>query len=333
MPDELPRPRRPRASVCLLVLAGVNLMWAFQFSGAKIATQRLGPVTVTLLPMLLATLLLIPWLVLVPGTRRSPLGTPGAVRDFTLLAIFGATPAQVCLTLGVQHSLASNASVLTLTIPVLTALLANLLLHERMTPLRWLSFAMAIAGVLLVSNIDWEGVALFHSSYLLGNALIFLSCVGSAFYNSFSKRVLERFSPVEVLVYSYLVADAILGGLMLWLEPPSWSELTGLGASVWLSLAVIAIFSLCVSMALYFWVIQHIDVTQASLSIYLLPVFGVIISSATLHEKITVQLMVGGALVFVSTYLVTIFEERRRMACPASLTPSFTDSTTKVYEE
>jgi drug/metabolite transporter (DMT)-like permease len=65
-------------------------------------------------------------------------------------------------------------------------------------------------------------------------------------------------------------------------------------------------------MALYFWVIQHIDVTQASLSIYLLPVFGVIISSATLHEKITAQLMVGGALVFVSTYLVTIFEERRK---------------------
>jgi len=39
---------------------------------------------------------------------------------------------------------------------------------------------------------------------------------------------------------------------------------------VWASLLTIAILSLSVSMLLYFWVIEKIDVTQASLSIYLL---------------------------------------------------------------
>ena len=80
----------------------------------------------------------------------------------------------------------------------------------------------------------------------------------------------------------------------------------------WLNLLALAVFSLSTSMLLFFWVIQRIDVTQASLSIYLLPVFGVILSAITLHERITSQLAVGGSLVFISTFLVTIYEERTK---------------------
>jgi drug/metabolite transporter (DMT)-like permease len=71
--------------------------------------------------------------------------------------------------------------------------------------------------------------------------------------------------------------------------------------------------SLSLSMLLYFWVIDKIDVTQASLSIYLLPVFGVLLSTFVVKEKITAPLMFGGLLVFAGTFLVTVYEERKRM--------------------
>jgi drug/metabolite transporter (DMT)-like permease len=292
-------------------------MWAFQFSGAKIATEQLGPITVALLPLAIATILLIPLLVIAKrnGVGQNNRAAPGnhAIRNFILLALLGSTPAQVCLTWGVKHSLAADASVLTLTIPVLTAIMAVILLGEKMTALRWVSFAMAIAGVLLVSDIDWKSLQLFHGTYLGGNLLIFGSCLGSAFYNSFSKKLLETFNPVEVLVYSFIVSDIVLFALMLLFEPGSWRALATLDAPVWLSLVLIGLFSLAVSMMMFFWVIQRIDVTQASLSIYLLPVFGVLISAVTLHEKTTVHLIVGGVLVFISTFLVTTYEERLKM--------------------
>jgi drug/metabolite transporter (DMT)-like permease len=41
-----------------LLLILVNFLWAFQYSGARIATRKLGPFTVTFLPMALATLVL-----------------------------------------------------------------------------------------------------------------------------------------------------------------------------------------------------------------------------------------------------------------------------------
>lgn len=300
-----------------LVLVLVNLMWAFQYSGAKIATQKLGPVTVTLLPLALSTIMFAP-MVLVGRRRRlqeraARRGSTGSVVfGFVLAGTMGVVAAQLGLVWGVERSLASNGSVLSLTIPVLMAIMAAIMLGERMTLLRWISFILAVAGVLTVSDIDWRSVDFFHGRYFAGNLLLFVSCLGSAFYNTYTKKLLEVFNPVEVFVYSFLVADTVLLVLMLILEPFSWAKLATLGLPVWLSLATVAVFSLSVSMMLYFWVIQHIEVTQASLSIYLLPVFGVWISTIAVHERITTQLIVGGILVFLSTFLVTTYEEWRK---------------------
>jgi drug/metabolite transporter (DMT)-like permease len=295
------------------ILVLVNLMWAFQFAGAKIATAQLGPVTVTFLPLALSTLLLLPWALL--SHRRRPTSDAGLATfwwQFLLLGVAGTVASQLGLTWGVARSLASNASVLTLTIPVLTAILAAVLLGERMTALRWLSFALAIGGVLLVSDIDWRSVNLTHSRFLPGNSLIFLSCIGSAFINSYSKKLLEQFSAAEVLVYSFSVADVVLFALIVFLEPDSLGRLAAIGWSAWISLLLIAVFSLSVSMVLFFMVLERIDATQASLSIYLLPVFGVFISAITVGEKVTWNLIAGGALVLGSTFLVTTYEERQK---------------------
>ena len=304
-----------------LVLVLVNLMWAFQFSGAKIATERLGPIAVALIPLALSTALFAPFVRMSRGKKPRPLWTPVVWRDLLLASMLGIIPAQLGLTWGVEHSLASNASVLTLTIPILTAIMAVILLGERMTLVRYLSFVLAICGVVMVSNINWKSVSIFRGTFLLGNLLIFASCLGSAFYNTYTKKLLETFNPVELLVYSFLVADLELLILMLIFERHPITGFTSLGPGVWASLLIIAILSLSLSMLLYFWVIEKIDVTQASLSIYLLPVFGVLLSTVVVKEKITTSLVFGGLLVFIGTFLVTVYEERQRMRKVASQGP------------
>lgn len=286
-------------------------MWAFQFSGAKVVTESLAPIATALVPLALSTLLFAPLLMVGKNRMKNKFAPPLLFRVLTI-GTLGVVPAQWGLTWGVEHSLASNASVITLTIPVLTAILAAFLLKEKMTGLRWLSFGMAIAGVLLVSQADLRSADILHGTYLFGNLLILASCLGSAFNNTYSKKLLEILSPIELLVFSFLVSDVELLVLMMIFERSSLSRMFLLPAGAWLSLLGIAVFSLSVSMMLYFWVIQRIDVTQASLSIYLLPVFGVLFSAGLLHEKITFPLVAGGALVFVGTFLVTVYEERQK---------------------
>jgi drug/metabolite transporter (DMT)-like permease len=135
--------------------------------------------------------------------------------------------------------------------------------------------------------------------------------LGSAFYNAFSKRLLRIFTPLEVLVYSFIVADVALFVVMLVREPLSWQQLSSLGFAVWLSLGMIALLCLTSAMILFFWVIKRIDLTRASLSIYLLPVFGVLISTLTLKEKIRWELIAGGMLVFLGAFLATKYGERK----------------------
>lgn len=292
-----------------VILVLVNMMWAFQFSGAKIATEQLGPITVALLPLVISTLLLAPLLLLRRDAPRRAVTLVYAVREFSILATFGPIPAQLALVWGVQRSLASNAAVINLTIPVVTAVMAWLLLGEKMTRVRWLSFALAIGGVMAVSAGDIHGARLLDGRYVAGNLLIMLSCCGSSFNNTYSKKLLRDFSPLEVLVYVFIASDLILLPLAVIFEPDSVVRMTSLAWPVWASLGAIAIFSLSISMLLFLWVIDKIDVTQASLSIYLLPVFGVLFSCLTLHERISIQLIAGAILVFASTFLVTFYEE------------------------
>jgi len=307
--------RRGSPTWYLLVLVLVNLMWAFQYTGARIATRKLGPITVTLLPMAMATVLLSLLLLLRRGRENREVprecGNFGQqLWSFAVLGIVGCFVGQFCLTAGVKRSLASNASVITLVIQVLTALLATLIVGEKMSRLLWISFALAIVGVLLVSDVDWRRVHIFQGKYLAGNAVILVACFGNAFYNAFGKRLLRTFTPLEVLVYSYMVAGVALFIAMLALEPLSWQQLASLGFAVWLSLGMIAFLCLSSAMLLFFWVIKRIDLTQAALSIYLLPVFGVLISTITLKEKIRWQLLAGGLLVFLGAFLATKYEQR-----------------------
>src|SRR5215831_3021963 len=188
-----------------------NLIWASQFVMVKLVQEQMGPVFATFFPMTLATVLLIP--IVRRERRENPVG-PSApmpkkdVLEFVLIGVLGQVVAQLFITWGVRLSLASNAALLMLALPVSTAIMAYCFLEERMSPIRWLSFALAIAGVLECSGVHWKELNLTSSGYLVGNLLIFLSVNGSAFYNAYSKKLLGTFSPLEVLLYSYYAVFA-----------------------------------------------------------------------------------------------------------------------------
>ncbi len=305
-----------------LILILVNIMWAIQFAAAKIATDNMGPITVTVVPMLISVLTMAPFLALRKSAPRPDApdrgSLPKIVLSFVLLGTFGIVISQLCLTWGIARSLASNAAVITLGTPAITAVTAYFMLRERMTKVRWVSFLLAFGGVLICSDIDWRSVQLLQGKYLVGNLLLFISLWGASFYNTYAKKLLSRYTPFEVTVYSFIVCTLVLLPLALILEPMPWSRWVSFGWPVWISLVSISVFSLTLATVLFFAVLQKLDVTQAILSVYMAPIFGVLIAAVTVHERITMALVLGGMLVFVSTFLVTYYEERMRRRAAAA---------------
>jgi drug/metabolite transporter (DMT)-like permease len=300
-----------------------NLIWASQFVMVKLVQEQMGPVFATFFPMTLATLLLIP---IVRRERQEHKGNPYSsllptqdIFEFILIGVLGQVVAQLFVTWGVRLSLASNAALLMLALPVSTAVMAYFVLGERMTPLRWLSFALALAGVLECSGIDWKELNFTSGRFLLGNLMIFFSVNGSAFYNAYSKKLLARYSPLQVLLYSYYAVFAFMLPITLYAEPQGFGNLPRFSLIVWLGLIMLALFQYFLSMVIFLNVLTRLDATQAGLSNYLIPFFGVLIAAIVLRERLTLFMVVGGILVLASTLLVTVYEERQRLRAKPSV--------------
>jgi len=227
---------------------------------------------------------------------------------FFLLALLGVFPAQVFTTWGTRMSLASNAALLNMTLPVSTAIMAVIFLHERMTPVRWISFGFAIAGVVMCSNIDFRSLD-WGRGYFYGNILILAGTLGSSFYNSYGKKLLARYSPMEMLLFTYIAMFFIMTPLVLVKETAIVREVPHFTLRTWIGLALLTFFHNYLSMVLFLKALKQLDAIQAALSNYLITFFGVPIAAVWLKEKLSALAIVGGVLILGSTLLITLWEQ------------------------
>jgi drug/metabolite transporter (DMT)-like permease len=62
------------------------------------------------------------------------------------------------------------------------------------------------------------------------------------------------------------------------------------------------------SMLLFFAALEHLDVTVASVSLYLVPIFGVLLAAVLLGERLSALAMFGSAVVLAATVLIVKYD-------------------------
>jgi drug/metabolite transporter (DMT)-like permease len=215
---------------------------------------------------------------------------------------------EICMTWGISRSLASNGAILNLLIPVISAVLASLMLKERLTLLRTASLAIGLVGVAFLSIGDIRQASFGSLKFLTGSLLIFGGCLGSSFYNVYCKGLMQKCQEIEILIYSYITASVFSIPLFIWIEPFHLGSLLAFDAKSIAAFLFLAFFMYGASMLLFFKALQHLDVTTASTSLYLVPVFGVLLAASLLGERLGVAALVGAAIVLISTILVVRYD-------------------------
>ena len=292
-----------------LLLFICNLMWSLQFTCIKLTQNQVGPYFTVWAPMLLATLFLAPFALkeFNKGGKK--------IKDvliFGQLALLGVFPAQVLMTWGTQYSLASNAAILTLCLPVITAIFAFLLLKEKMNRIRWLSFIIAIIGVILCSTGDIKQLN-FGSKYAIGNILIFLAIIGNAYYNTGIKKIAARYTEIELVFFTYIVMVILLTPLVLYYENDVFARIQSFTKQTWIGMTLLTVFHNFLSMILFFKALKMLDAMQVALSNYLIAFFGLPIAAIWLGEKLNIMAIAGGILVLTSTLIITIVDYRMNL--------------------
>lgn len=292
------------------LLFACNLMWALQFTCIKLTQDQIGPYFTVWAPMFLAALFL-------AGFALRDFKKGGKkisdILIFVQLALLGAFPAQVLMTWGTQYSLASNSAILSLSLPVITAIFAFLLLKEKMNRVRWLSFIIAIIGVILCSTGDIKQLD-FGSKYAFGNLLIFLAIIGNAYYNVSIKKVAARYTEIEMVFYTYVVIVILLTPLVFYYERDIFARIPLFTLQTWTGITLLTFFHNFLSMLLFFKALKMLDAMQVALSNYLIAFFGLPIAAIWLGEKLNSMAVIGGVLVLASTLIITVVDSRKTKA-------------------
>jgi drug/metabolite transporter (DMT)-like permease len=300
---------KPKTAFYFLLLALASLIWSGQGIAVKVLDPHLGPIAITFLPFYVTTLLFVPLLLRL--RRQNPTSPAPSARDwvrFTIAGVGGQVLAQLGMTWGISKSLASNGSILNLLIPVISAVLASFMLKERLTLLRIGSLGIGLVGVVFLSVGDFRHASFGSMKYLTGNLLIFGGCFGSSFYNVYCKGLMQKFQEIEILIFSYVTASVASIPLLIWAEPFHFSSLLALDAKGIAAFLFLAFFMYGASMLLFFKALQHLDVTTASTSLYLVPVFGVLLAAVLLGERLNPAALAGAAIVLISTILVVRYD-------------------------
>jgi drug/metabolite transporter (DMT)-like permease len=292
-----------------VVLAVVNFFWAAQYPAYKVAADAMEPAALNFWTLAVASLLLAPFWLRERARRSAPrsrrrLRTAG---EYVVLGVLGIIPPSVLLAWGIGHSSAANAAILSLTIPVMMTVLGVVMLGERLTGIRIVCLALGLAGTLLISTRDLEHAS-FSRGLLTGNLIILVAGLGSAFYNTYSKNLLAHYSELEVLVYSYAVAGVACAVISWLVDRRPFFMVSGYAAATWGAVVTLGVLPWGIAMILWMWVLNRLEVGQASASIYLLPVFGLLLSVVSLHEPIALQQALGGALTLIGAAILTVYE-------------------------
>ncbi len=292
----------------VLPLVAANLLWAGQGVAVKTLADSLSPLAIALLPLYFIALVALVLLCLDQGAAQRPRVAWRFRLQFFMAGVCGQLIAQAGMTFGISWSSAANGAILSLLIPIFGALLAVWLLHERLSMLRVVVLLSGLAGILLISPFESHARSTTHLHEFAGNMLIALGCLGSAFYNVYSKRLLAYFSGLEILLFSYLSATVFSLPVVFFVDPHCLTRVARLAPIQWSALLYLVVFLYGLSMVLFLRALKTVDVVIASASLYLTPLFGVVLAYGVLGERLAPQAVVGSSVILGATLLLFRFD-------------------------
>ena len=210
-----------------------------------------------------------------------------------IVSLLSAVVGPVLLLEGLSQTTATNAVLVGRIEPVLATLIAGLWLREKISSYQMLGIVLMFLGVAYISS---EGFA--HGiSFTSGNGLILLAAGSWALATNLYRRYLRTVKP-EIMVLLRNIIGAVVLILAIPLVTDYNHDFSFLSDSTTLVTALI--FSVCsIALAQWFWYysLERIRASHASIIGLLSPLFGVILAVIILSETVESWHLIGGLLV------------------------------------
>jgi drug/metabolite transporter (DMT)-like permease len=175
---------------------------------------------------------------------------------------------------------ASEAAVLGISVPVWVALLAWPILGERLSPLRAISLAVALAGIAVL--IGGHGIEASLAK-LPGFLCVLAGALCVALGTVLTKHFPLAMPPLSLAAWQIGLGCLPVAVVGLALEQPQLAALSAVG---WASMLYMTLIQFCLCYVCWFAALERLPAATASIGTLLVPVIGVLAAGAMLHEPL-----------------------------------------------
>lgn len=270
------------------------------FVAAKYLGQEIAPLTGAALRFVLASACLMPWMLL---QEKRP--TRAIVPHLPVLFVLGLTGIfgfNAMLFLGLQHTTASNASLINATLPMMVALLAIPWLRERLSRLQAIGILLSFVGeIYLVGQGSLTNILELRVNP--GDLLIIGGVMGSAVYTIVGRKMIRSFSPVAIVAWA-TVAGAVLMMLFALLDP-AWNDFDRFTPSGVMALLYMTTIGSVAVQLLWYRALAHIEATKAAIFTNITPISTLLWASILLGEHVNTYVFVSAPIVLCGVFLTT----------------------------
>jgi drug/metabolite transporter (DMT)-like permease len=280
-----------RSSAARFVALGA--IWGSSFLFIKVALEGLAPAQVVL--GRLATGAIVLAIAVVSGRGRWP-RERRVWAHLAVLAVVGNVLPFFLFAWGEQHVGSSLAGVMNAATPLLTMVVALVLLpEERATMVRVLGLVAGFAGVVVILA-PWRPGA---AEGALGGKL---ACLGAAACYAVSFSYTRRFVAGRGLGSASLAASQICmaAALAAVVAPVASTHGPHFKLAVVLAVCALGAGGTGLAYLLYYGLIERVGATTASMVTYVIPVVAVVLGVVVRHEPLTANVAVGALVVIAA---------------------------------
>lgn len=213
-----------------------------------------------------------------------------------------------------QFNPAARGAVGLATIPIQTLLVAAAFGRERLTWSKAAGVLIAFSGIAVAFGVSALGSG--NSSYLYGDLLMLLSGFCAAVYSVFARPTLMRHGPLFVTALAMAFSVAAL--LPVVVVKSGGMPFPAFSSHGWLAILFLGTVAGALQFSLYMWALRSLPPSTTTLYLTLNPITALFLGVGLLGEHLTMELLIGMALVLIGILVGSgIYSTGRRAASPA----------------
>lgn len=211
--------------------------------------------------------------------------------------------------LGLRYTSAIEAGIITSTSPAMMVVVTWLLFREKAGVMQVVAVLLVVVGIISVNGFfDLKNISM-AAGHILGNLLMVGAVIGEAFFLLMRKRISSRIS--NLALTGYLCFLGFVMFLPLSIYQGISFDFSGVSSIAWLSMLYFgAVFTV---LAYIFWFqgVSRVSGSTAGVFTAVMPVSAVVLSCLFLKERLTLYHGLGGALILLAIFLMTMGTEKQ----------------------